>query len=109
GLETLAAEALTRHARAFPAEESRVLPTGGIYAWRRFGEKHMWNPETVPMLQEAARGGEAGRAAYWRFAKHVNEAVTRGSTLRGLLRFADGQVAVPLEEVEPAKEIVKRF
>ncbi len=109
GLETLAAEALTRHARAFPAEESRVLPTGGVYAWRRFGEKHMWNPETVPMLQEAARGGQAGADAYWRFAKHVNDAVSRGSTLRGLLRFAEGQQPVPLSEVEPAKEIVKRF
>ncbi len=109
GLETLASEALIRHRRAFPSNGDKLLPTGGIYAWRRFGEKHMWNPETVPMLQEAAQGGKGGADAYWRFANYVNDHVSRGSTLRGLLRFVQHQTPVPLDEVEPAKEIVKRF
>src|SRR4051794_18317361 len=107
GLEVLASEALDRHARAYPAAESELLPSGGIYAWRRDGEFHGWNPETVATLQHAARG-EDGAGSYERFACYVNEEAVRKSALRGLLRFAEVDPA-PLDEVEPAKEIVKRF
>jgi glutamate synthase domain-containing protein 2/glutamate synthase domain-containing protein 1/glutamate synthase domain-containing protein 3 len=118
-LELLASEAITRHARAYPKgaarrdpgqkAETKLLPSGGTYAWRRNGELHMWNPETIPLLQSAARPGQDGRAAYARFAKMMNEDAARRSSLRGLLRFVNAELPVPLEEVEPAQEIVKRF
>jgi glutamate synthase domain-containing protein 2/glutamate synthase domain-containing protein 1/glutamate synthase domain-containing protein 3 len=118
-LELLAREALMRHARAYPKgparrdpgqkPETKLLPSGGNYAWRRNGELHMWNPETIPLLQSAVRPGQDGRAAYQRFAKAMNDDVARRSSLRGLMRFVKAEVPVPLEEVEPAKEIVKRF
>jgi len=108
GLEVLAREALDRHARAYPAAESELLPSGGIYAWRRDGEFHGWNPETVATLQHAARQ-EDGALAYDRFARYVNEEAVRRSALRGLLGLRGGVEPVPLPEVEPAAEIVKRF
>jgi glutamate synthase domain-containing protein 2/glutamate synthase domain-containing protein 3 len=107
GLEVLAHEALDRHARAYPAAESELLPSGGIYAWRRDGEFHGWNPETVATLQHAARN-EDGADSYDRFARYVNEEAVRKSALRGLLRFRDVD-PIPLDEVEPANFIAKRF
>ena len=98
--------ALVRHARAYPGSASELLPVVGLYAWRRDGEHHQWNPETIALLQHAVRGG--GRATYKEFAALVNDDSARRSTLRGLLRFRD-QEPIPLEEVEPATEIVKRF
>ena len=62
GLDHLAREALDRHARAYPAAESQLLPSGGIYSWRRDGEFHGWNPETVATLQHAARAENGERA-----------------------------------------------
>jgi glutamate synthase domain-containing protein 1 len=123
GLTMLAGEAITRHARAYPrglarkesraaetaSSEPRLLPSGGVYAWRRTGELHMWNPETIPLLQAAVRPGVDGRAAYERFARAMNDDVARRSSLRGLLRFVKAEHPAPLEEVEPASEIVKRF
>ena len=72
GLNVLAWECLDRHARAYPAASSELLPPGGIYAWRRDGEFHGWNPETIATLQQAARD-EDGADAYERFATYVNE------------------------------------
>ncbi len=136
GLQELAQEALERHARAWPAPHDDLLPVGGVYAWRRDGEHHIWNPETIALVQQAVRapGGErigaalAGEdgahesvlespayAKYREYARAVNEDAARRATLRGLLRFgAGGSGSVPiepiaLEEVEPAKEIVRRF
>ena len=80
----------------------------GLYAWRRDGEHHQWNPETISLLQHAVRHG--GYETYEEYAQLVNDDSTRRSTLRGLMRFRyaeDG--GVPLDEVEPAQEIVKRF
>jgi glutamate synthase domain-containing protein 2/glutamate synthase domain-containing protein 1/glutamate synthase domain-containing protein 3 len=107
GLNVLAWECLDRHARAYPAASSELLPPGGVYAWRRDGEFHGWNPETIASLQQAARDG--GADAYERFATYVNEVAVPKSSLRGLLRFNEAAEPVPLEEVEPAAEIVKRF
>jgi glutamate synthase (NADPH/NADH) large chain len=119
GLNLLASEAITRHSRAYPKgaqfknpltkPELALLPTGGAYAWRRSGELHMWNPETIPLLQAAVRPGEDGRAAYRRFAQTMNDDAARSATLRGLMRFVEAESPVPLDEVEPASEIVKRF
>jgi glutamate synthase domain-containing protein 2/glutamate synthase domain-containing protein 1/glutamate synthase domain-containing protein 3 len=108
GLETIAREALDRHSRAYPAAVSELLPAGGVYQWRRRGEYHGWNPETIATLQHAARG-EDGATAYERFATYVNDVAVRNTALRGLLRFRDDVEPLPLAEVEPAAEIVKRF
>jgi glutamate synthase (NADPH) large chain len=108
GLEEIAREALDRHARAYPAAVSELLPAGGVYQWRRRGEYHGWNPETIATLQQAARDGD-GAAAYERFATYVNLVAVRNTSLRGLMRFRDDADPVPLDEVEPAAEIVKRF
>ncbi len=109
GIDVLASEALARHARAWPAEDGKLLPEGGLYAWRRDGERHGWNPGTITLLQQAARGenGE-GAVAYEEFSSLV-AAEGRGLTLRGLLRARTDLTPVPLAEVEPAGEIVKRF
>ena len=108
GTRDLAEGALIRHARAYPGSGGELLPVVGLYAWRRDGEHHQWNPETIALLQHAVRGG--GRATFEEFAAAVNDDSARRSTLRGLLRFrlpADG--GIPLDQVEPAAEIVKRF
>jgi glutamate synthase domain-containing protein 2/glutamate synthase domain-containing protein 1/glutamate synthase domain-containing protein 3 len=166
GLEVLAREALERHARAYPATTGggqgvgeELLPVGGVYAWRRDGEHHQWNPETIALVQHAVRAGNGdvaaalkgdGRAhatvrespAYAKFqeyARLVNEDAARKATLRGLLKIGSGEGravsgpagqssgdveggvegagqadveggwAIPLEEVEPASAIVRRF
>ncbi|MGH9041762.1 MAG: glutamate synthase large subunit, partial [Acidimicrobiia bacterium] len=121
GLDVLAREALDRHARAYPARHfggtpgpghDALLPPGGVYAWRRFGELHQWSPDVVSMLQRAVRAEPANgdaRAAYAEFARLANEDNGRRATLRGLLRFREAPEPLPLEAVEPAAEIVKRF
>src|SRR5437773_8498471 len=108
GLDHLAEDALARHRRAYPAGAGELLPVVGLYAWRRDGEHHQWNPETIALLQHAVRGG--GQSTYDEFAAEVNADSARRSTLRGLLRFREATGGgIPLEEVEPAAEIVKRF
>src|SRR4051794_19164002 len=107
GLEVLAKEALERHARAFP-RASRQLPVGGVHQWRRGGEHHQWNPDTVASIQHAVRHG--GAESYEEFTKLINEDASRRATLRGLLKFRPPESGpIPIEEVEAAKEIVKRF
>ena len=107
GLDEIAAGVLVRHARAYPGTAGELLPVVGLYAWRRDGEHHQWNPETIALLQHAVRGG--GQPTYDEFAAAVNADSARRSTLRGLLRFRADRPAIPLDEVEPAAEIVKRF
>jgi glutamate synthase domain-containing protein 2/glutamate synthase domain-containing protein 1/glutamate synthase domain-containing protein 3 len=108
GIETLAGETLARHERAYPAPQDELLPVVGLYAWRRDGEHHQWNPDTIALLQHAVRHG--GRETYEEYSRAVNSENARRRTIRGLLAFRlpeDG--GIPLEEVEPAAEIVKRF
>jgi len=83
------------------------LPVGGVHAWRRDGEHHQWNPETIATVQHAVRYG--GTPAYEQFSRMVNDESKHRATLRGLLQFHFGAEPIPLEEVEPAAEIVKRF
>jgi len=107
GLDVLAREALVRHERAFPRVASR-LPVGGVHMWRRDGEVHQWNPDTVAQIQHAVRHG--GQDAYEDFTRAINEQNARKATLRGLLQLAPPEgAAIDIEEVEPAKAIVKRF
>jgi glutamate synthase domain-containing protein 2/glutamate synthase domain-containing protein 1/glutamate synthase domain-containing protein 3 len=117
GLPILGQEALDRHARGYGvhAEDEELLPVGGMYAWRRDGEHHQWNPETIAALQHAVRTmDEEGVAIgsqekYDEYARLINEHAARKATLRGLLDFRTDREPIPLEEVEPASEIVKRF
>jgi glutamate synthase (NADPH/NADH) large chain/glutamate synthase (ferredoxin) len=110
GIEVVARETLDRHATAYPGRHEDLLPVGGLYAWRRDGEFHQWNPETIALVQHAVRGeGGDAQEKYDEFARQVNEISVRRSTLRGLLKFRETGQAIPLDEVEPASEIVKRF
>ncbi|MEO8759064.1 MAG: glutamate synthase large subunit [Devosia sp.] len=113
GLAEIATETVKRHDDAFgdsPILEDS-LEVGGDYAFRFRGEAHVWRSETVSNLQHAARGNS--RDKYREFAKLVNEVEDRYVTIRSLFTLKtaaeDGRSAVPLEEVEPAVEIVKRF
>ncbi len=112
GFAVLAEEAIRRHELGFPSREETerlpMLPNNGLYHWRHSGERHAWNPFTIAEIQQAARAGD--KEAYARFAKLINEVVARQCHLRGLLRFKNGvQSSIPIEEVEPAADIVKRF
>jgi len=110
GLEEISREALERHFRAYPRSERNVLPVGGVLQWRRHGEVHVWNPDTITKLQHAVRGvnGDA-RETYREFARLANEEAAAKAQLRGLMRFKPAGEPVALDEVEPATEIVKRF
>ena len=112
GFDVLADEMQRRHAFGFPPQgvvSLPVLPNPGDFHWRRHGDTHMWDPESIANLQVAARGND--EEAYWRFAARANEECTRHATLRGLLDFVDDANGGPidLEEVEPEAQIVKRF
>ncbi|HET7573207.1 MAG TPA: glutamate synthase large subunit [Gaiellaceae bacterium] len=107
GLAELGEHAAARHARAFPGSGDELLPVLGLYAWRRDGEAHMWNPETISRLQHAVRSGSF--ETYEQYAETANEDAARRGNLRGLLRIRFPEQGVPLDEVEPAAEIVRRF
>jgi glutamate synthase (NADPH/NADH) large chain/glutamate synthase (ferredoxin) len=138
GLQVLATEALERHARAGwagPHLQDDLLPVGGVYAWRRDGEHHMWNPETIALVQHAVRAVNGNVAAaligeeqalaevrssdafakYQEYARAINEDAARKATLRGLLEIGppagaeNARAPIALAEVEPASEIVRRF
>jgi glutamate synthase domain-containing protein 2/glutamate synthase domain-containing protein 1/glutamate synthase domain-containing protein 3 len=110
GMEVLAKEALERHFRAYPRTGREVLPVGGVLQWRRDGELHIWNPDTVALLQHAVRSPNgAGPQTYREFASSVNDEAARKASLRGLMKLRTLDEPIPLEEVEPAEEIVKRF
>ncbi|APZ92766.1 glutamate synthase large subunit [Fuerstiella marisgermanici] len=109
GFDLLAKEALMRHHLGYPENPDSIsheLPNTGLYHWRRTGEKHAWNPHTIGRIQQAARSGD--KNAYKDFSNLVNSETTRACHLRGLLKFKP-QTSIPLSEVEPVEEIVKRF
>jgi glutamate synthase (NADPH/NADH) large chain len=109
GLLELAEECVRRHGNAFGNNPlyREMLDVGGDYAYRIRGEDHAWTPESITRLQHAVRGNLPDE--YRRFADSINEQSERLLTLRGLMRFNLADKAIPLEEVEPASEIVKRF
>jgi glutamate synthase (NADPH/NADH) large chain len=112
GFDVLEQEALRRHELGYPLREEdrlRTLPNPGEFHWRSEGERHAWDPEAIFSLQVAARRGNAD--AYRQYAAHMNRGARESYTLRGLLDFKPGVAGppVPLDEVEPASEIVKRF
>ncbi|MCB9663733.1 MAG: glutamate synthase large subunit [Alphaproteobacteria bacterium] len=109
GLAELDREARMRHQRGFSrdAEFGDELPTGGIYQWRRRGELHKWNPSTIAFLQRAVR--EEDREAWKAYTDAANGESDGLMTLRGMLHLHWADEPVPLDEVEPASAIVKRF
>jgi len=110
GIEVLAEEALERHFRAWPATDREQLPVGGFLQWRREGEHHVWNPESIATLQHAVNTeGDDGHATYREWAAKMNGDTSQRALLRGLMRIRTGGETVPLDEVEPATDIVKRF
>ena len=111
-LDDIADDVARRHALAFlarPEERAhRELEVGGEYQWRREGEYHLFNPDTVFKLQHSTRTGQY--EIFKEYTKLVDDQSERIASLRGLLRFREGvRPPVPIEEVEPASEIVKRF
>jgi glutamate synthase (NADPH/NADH) large chain len=113
GLEEIARETVERHQLAFSDAPvlREALDVGGEYAYRIRGEAHMWRPQVVADLQHAVRGNLPEK--YRSFAKQINEQTEQLLTLRGMFRIKTaedmGRKSVPLDQVEPAKEIVKRF
>ena len=110
GLDVVEQEARQRHAAAYANPEvggARDLEMGGFYQWRRDGEHHQWHPDAIAKLQFAARTNSW--KVYQEFAALSNDQSRKMATLRGLLDFRAGRDPIPLEEVEPASEIVKRF
>ncbi|MFI5046414.1 MAG: glutamate synthase large subunit, partial [Acidimicrobiia bacterium] len=112
GLDELAEECARRHAIAYPDRPEelayRDLDLGGEYQWRREGEYHLFNPQTVFKLQHATRAKRED--VYREYTKLVDDQANRLATLRGLFTFKEGvREPVPLDEVEPVSEIVKRF
>ena len=109
GLEQIARESVRRHADAYgdaPIYRD-MLDVGGAYAFRLRGEDHAWTPRSVASLQHAVRGNNP--AAYDDFADAINQQNERLLTLRGLMKFRFADEPLPLEDVEPAASIVKRF
>ncbi len=109
GLETLAAEVEQRHRHAFPerAVNGVALDPGGQYQWRKDGEYHLFNPETVHKLQISTR--VKNYKTFKEYSDAVNNQSMHYCTLRGLLDFKLAKTSIPLEEVEPVEAIVKRF
>jgi glutamate synthase (NADPH/NADH) large chain len=112
GIDVLAEEVAMRHRRAYPENPTerahRRLETGGEYQWRREGEVHLFNPETVFLLQHATRSRQYD--VFEKYTQAVDQLSEDAATLRGLFTLKNGvRPPVPLEEVEPVSEIVKRF
>jgi glutamate synthase (NADPH/NADH) large chain len=111
-LDVIAGDVAARHALAFnsnaAAREHRGLEVGGDYQWRREGELHLFNPETVYLLQHSTRSKQ--ESVFRRYTDTVDALSKQGGTLRGLFELrVDDTRSVPLEDVEPVAEIVKRF
>ncbi len=111
GLDVLAEEALQRHRHAFPDRQVNPngsgLDAGGQYQWRDGGEYHLFNPQTIHKLQIACRLGS--EKIYREYAGLINHQARNLCTLRGLLEFKPAEKPLPIGEVEPVEEIVKRF
>jgi glutamate synthase (NADPH/NADH) large chain/glutamate synthase (ferredoxin) len=110
GVFEIAEEALRMHAAAYGDDPvlATMLDAGGEYAWRTRGEEHMWTPDAIAKLQHSTRAGNF--STYKEYAQIINDQSRRHLTLRGLFEFRiEPSRAIPIDEVEPATEIVKRF
>jgi glutamate synthase (ferredoxin) len=109
GLDAIAAEAVARHRRAFPERplNGHTLDVGGHYQYRREGEYHLFNPETIHKLQYACRSNNY--KVFKEYSTLVNNQAKRLCTLRGLFELKPAEKPIPIEEVEPVESIMKRF
>lgn len=110
-LGQIAEEILIRHHKAFPLRHidaaERALDPGGVYQWRRDGEYHLFNPQTIHTLQKAVRSGSFD--TFRQYSKLVDDQSRNLCTLRGLMEFKPGRKSIPLDEVEPVENILRRF
>ncbi len=109
GLEGIAKEALAKHYFAFSKKDIPVdrLPVGGIYQWKRKGEFHLFNPQTIHLLQYSTRMNDYN--TFKKYSKLVNDQSEKAATLRSLFQFKKKHASIPMDEVEPAEKIYKRF
>jgi len=108
-LDGIAKEAMIKHKLAFPEMEvpNPKLEVGGIYQWKRRGEFHLFNPQTIHLLQHSTRTNDYN--VFKKYSKLINDQTQKAATLRGLLKFKFVGDPIPLEEVEPVENIFKRF
>lgn len=108
GFADIAEETIRRHREAYPERgvQSPLLATGGHYQWHSDGESHLWNPDSIAAVQEAVKFNNYGR--YKEFAELINNQSENPTTLRSLLKFKSSS-SIPIETVEPAEAIFKRF
>ncbi|MEO6963319.1 MAG: glutamate synthase large subunit [Puia sp.] len=109
GLDEIARETLSKHLFAFSRKDIPVdrLPAGGVYQWKRKGEFHLFNPGTVHYLQYSTHMNDY--ASFKKYSRLVNDQTEKAATLRGMLAFKRNRPSIPLEEVEPEENILKRF
>jgi glutamate synthase (NADPH/NADH) large chain len=109
GLDEIAKETLIKHHRSFGSftQLEQILPAGGTYKWRRRGEQHLFNPQTIHLLQNATKRNSFD--VFKQYSKLVNEQTKQAYTIRGLFEFNYSQTPVPLNEVESVESILKRF
>ncbi|RYF95730.1 MAG: glutamate synthase subunit alpha, partial [Chitinophagaceae bacterium] len=109
GLDEIAREALAKHQFAFSKKNIPVerLPVGGIYQWKRKGEFHLFNPQTIHLLQHATSTHDY--ASFKKYSKLVNDQSEKACTLRSMFQFRPSANAISIDEVEPAEHIYKRF
>ena len=109
GLDEIAREALAKHNLAFSKKTIPVdrLPVGGIYQWKRKGEFHLFNPQTIHLLQHSTRVGDYN--AFKKYSKLVNDQSEKACTLRSMFAFNPLRPSISLDDVEPAENIYKRF
>lgn len=109
GIDVVAMEAIVRHSSSFGSSEiiDKTLDTGGEYQWRKNGEYHLYNPETIHKLQNACRTGDYG--LFKEYTGLINEQTQKLCTLRGLIEFNHNSQPVPIDEVESVDSICKRF
>ncbi|UTA70127.1 glutamate synthase large subunit [Emticicia sp. 21SJ11W-3] len=115
GIADIAKEAIVRHKVAYPDVPQvsvQRLEVGGVYQWKQRGERHMFNPQSIHLLQQSGRVGEKdlekGYQIFKQYSKLINDQSKDALTIRGLLRFRKGN-PIPIEEVEPVENIFKRF
>ena len=109
GLDEIAKEILAKHNIAFPKKLATIdrLPEGGVYQWKRRGEAHLFNPQTIHALQHATSSGDY--ASFKKYSKLVNDQGDKACTLRSLFDFKPTRPSISIDEVEPASAIYKRF
>jgi glutamate synthase (NADPH/NADH) large chain len=105
GMEEIAKEVIMQHSKAFKTERQPAIFTEGVYSYRKYGEHHAWNPETISLLQWSTRTADYNK--FREYSRLVNADTAKPGFIRGLLKIKSNPI--PVEEVEPAENIMKRF